>query len=297
MAKTLTDMFEEYKGAKEWDSTVNSIMKWYYGSAVHVAWCAVSMSYMANKLGILDQFGGKNQNCYEMLNAVKTAVKKTGKGKVYDKDQLKGRTIKRGTVIFVLNDDPPMKVGSKKHVTTCYKDFVYKGTGTYQNLGGNQNDAICVKTNAQSRIWAIFEPDYDKYKALRKGDKGPEVGELQKCLNYFGYRDKDGKALKIDNSFGSHTEYALKAFQKDQGLKVDGVCGPATQGKIESLEKAVYRVTANTNVWCRKTPEVKDGNKIRVLQKGHQFIVSRVKGDWSYIPNEGGWSMSKYLEK
>ena len=37
----------------------------------------------------------------------------------------------------------------------------------------------------------------------------------------------------IDGSFGRETLAALKAFQKANGLKTDGICGPKTWAVIE----------------------------------------------------------------
>ena len=60
--KTVTDLFEKHLGVREYNGIVATMLKWYYGELRKVAWCAVSMSYMMNQLGLLDQIGGKNQN-------------------------------------------------------------------------------------------------------------------------------------------------------------------------------------------------------------------------------------------
>jgi hypothetical protein len=64
---------------------------------------------------------------------------------------------------------------------------------------------------------------------LGKGDKGSEVKTLQRLLLSFGY---DMNGYGADGSFGSATEKAVKQFQKNTGLSVDGVCGSATWNKI-----------------------------------------------------------------
>jgi peptidoglycan hydrolase-like protein with peptidoglycan-binding domain len=47
-----------------------------------------------------------------------------------------------------------------------------------------------------------------------------------------------------DGKFGSATEAAVKAFQKDNGLKVDGIVGQETYAALESAEPTVhYTVT------------------------------------------------------
>ena len=65
--------------------------------------------------------------------------------------------------------------------------------------------------------------------ALKYGNKGTEVSNLQKNLNQLGYN------LEVDGSFGPATKNAVLDFQRKYGLEVDGIAGPATQGKINEL--------------------------------------------------------------
>ncbi|NLB91597.1 MAG: hypothetical protein GX786_10325 [Clostridiales bacterium] len=64
------------------------------------------------------------------------------------------------------------------------------------------------------------------YPTLRKGSTGSFVAELQLRLHDLGY--DVGKNTKIDGKFGEKTEKAVKAFQKRQGLKDDGIAGKDT---------------------------------------------------------------------
>ena len=60
---------------------------------------------------------------------------------------------------------------------------------------------------------------------LKEGDAS--VGYVQQFLNlYFKTSNK------IDNDYGSATQKAVAAFQKDQGLKADGNAGPTTFDKM-----------------------------------------------------------------
>ena len=68
---------------------------------------------------------------------------------------------------------------------------------------------------------------------IRKGSKGTAVAELQTLLVKLGY---GVGPCGIDGDFGNDTEAAVKRFQSDHGLAVDGVAGPAT---LAALEKAV----------------------------------------------------------
>ena len=71
---------------------------------------------------------------------------------------------------------------------------------------------------------------------LRRGDKGPYVVDMQTKLNKLGY---DLGPCGIDGDFGRATEKAVKAFQGDHGLKVDGICGPATWSALDAAVAAL----------------------------------------------------------
>ncbi len=58
---------------------------------------------------------------------------------------------------------------------------------------------------------------------LKRGSRGDEVALVQR---YLGVED--------DGVFGTQTEGAVKRYQRQQGLVVDGIVGPATWGRIES---------------------------------------------------------------
>lgn len=70
---------------------------------------------------------------------------------------------------------------------------------------------------------------------LRDGANGASVRELQQQLNQLGYRGSDGKPLETASGvFGAHTEHAVRAFQAEQGLKVDGEVGDRTRAALAS---------------------------------------------------------------
>jgi len=65
---------------------------------------------------------------------------------------------------------------------------------------------------------------------IKKGSTGSPVRRAQKRLTLGGY-DTGG----VDGIFGANTESAVKRFQKDFGLAQDGIVGPKTWDKIDSL--------------------------------------------------------------
>ena len=71
----------------------------------------------------------------------------------------------------------------------------------------------------------MFEP-----KTVKAGDKNTSVLLLQEILRARGFKDKNGKALKLTWVADANTIYALKAYQESRKevLEVDGICGPVT---------------------------------------------------------------------
>lgn len=64
------------------------------------------------------------------------------------------------------------------------------------------------------------------------GSRGEDVKLLQTKLNELGFKDENGEKLSTDGIFGNNTFYALKNFQKKNGLTPDGISGPKTWKKI-----------------------------------------------------------------
>lgn len=76
---------------------------------------------------------------------------------------------------------------------------------------------------------------------LRRGDAGPYVTLAQTELIQRGY---DLGTYGADGKFGAKTEQAVKQFQTDWGLEVDGVIGAKTWAMLDSAPtKVLYSVT------------------------------------------------------
>lgn len=88
---------------------------------------------------------------------------------------------------------------------------------------------------------------------LTKGSKGDLVMRLQTALNTAGFN------LIVDGYFGNVTEECVKAFQKKNGLKVDGIVGAETWSALPSTNiNSLVRSKRYINriiVHCTATPE------------------------------------------
>jgi N-acetylmuramoyl-L-alanine amidase len=108
----------------------------------------------------------------------------------------------------------------------------------------------------------------------KKGDKGEIVKHIQRALH-----------LLPDGIFGKITEEAVRAFQSENGLKVDGIVGPATLAKLgiavaAGLKKSKRTIT-EIIVHCTATPEGKDYT-VDDIRKWHTAKPPQGRG-WSDI--------------
>lgn len=103
------------------------------------------------------------------------------------------------------------------------------------------------KRKSKWQYWAVPKgiggdiPVPDTKPTLRKGDAGPYVTLAQTEMIQRGY---DLGSWGADGKFGAATEKAVKQFQQDWGLKVDGIIGPNTWAMLDSTPaKVLYSVT------------------------------------------------------
>ncbi len=92
------------------------------------------------------------------------------------------------------------------------------------------------------------------YTTLRRGDKGSAVKKLQQALKNQGYYSGS-----IDSAYGSEVQSAVKTFQKQNGMKADGVAGPATQ-------IILYGATASSADTSTTLKKESTGTAVRNLQ-------------------------------
>lgn len=75
---------------------------------------------------------------------------------------------------------------------------------------------------------------------VRLGDSGKGVEQIQTALNAKGFK------VVVDGKFGPATDQAVRAFQKKNGLKQDGIVGPITWAKLQSTSTTPTSVSATS---------------------------------------------------
>lgn len=132
-SKTMADTIEQWIGAKEWDETVTTIQNWYYGSMRKTAWCCTTVSYTAEVTGVLNQLGGKAEDCDVLKNRMiglnRLDATKNHGGGAYN--------AKRGDVVFISSKETLADV---THVGIVSK--INLDNGELVVTSGNSSDSI-----------------------------------------------------------------------------------------------------------------------------------------------------------
>ncbi|MEP0887539.1 MULTISPECIES: peptidoglycan-binding protein [unclassified Leptolyngbya] len=102
----------------------------------------------------------------------------------------------------------------------------------------------------------------EPYPRVYPWDTGPFVAELQELLSAHGY------PLKSDGEYGWRTEAAVRAFQREHRLRVDGMVGPETWAMLTTAVKAGIRT-------LRQGHRGRDVRDLQGLLQVHNFMVHR----------------------
>ena len=83
---------------------------------------------------------------------------------------------------------------------------------------------------------------------LKLGDEGIHVNDLQSMLWMLGYLERE----YITSIFDFRTEHAVKSFQSDWNLRIDGIVGPETWVALEAAVEGELPPGKNLWDWIRE---------------------------------------------
>jgi N-acetylmuramoyl-L-alanine amidase len=151
------------------------------------------------------------------------------------------------------------------------------GTGTdvavrtFQRRRGLREDGVCGRQTWSALVEAGYGlGDRMLYRAARML-RGDDVAELQRRLSGLGF-----DTGKVDGIFGPQTEHGLLEFQRNAGLTVDGICGPATVRSLHQLGERGQPVAAvREREALRSRPPTLEGKRVAVAEQGGLDALAR----------------------
>ena len=148
-----------------------------------------------------------------------------------------------------------------------YRSGRYQHTGIYVGNGRIVHASTGVIESKITTAWTHYALPKGLYTSkevlnadpmpylttLKKGSEGALVKELQRLLQKKGYYTGE-----LDGKFGTGTQDAVKNFQRDMGLTVDGVVGDQTWEALKAEEyKTVITITKGGTIrqgdWAKST--------------------------------------------
>ena len=197
------------------------------GYSYRIEWCACFISWLAKKLDITDIIP-VDMSCNSQIKKFKALG-------VWHTD----KNIQSGDILYYDWDSS----GDADHVGIVEKANNSLLTVIEGNNGNYPDDKVRRrKINSESSlIFGYARPKYPvkssansydvniSLPTVRKGDTGTAVKVLQAFLTAYRYNIGNSG---IDGEFGSDTESAVKQFQKNSEIEVDGIVGKDTWNKL-----------------------------------------------------------------
>ena len=136
-------------------------------------------------------------------------------------------------------------------------------------------------------------------RVLKIGMEGSDVKSLQQKLIKAGF--SCGK-YGADGDFGDATEMAVRRFQTQQGLAVDGQAGPQTMAALDKVLEAQKEpdnpsyVEFDGNCYIREQPDIDSEIRGVALDGSKLIYAGKRDGKWLGViyKDRLGWVSSKY---
>lgn len=117
--------------------------------------------------------------------------------------------------------------GAKITVDGIFGQGTHNATVNFQRFFGLTPDGVVGQKTlgAMALAKAHQESTPAQRPTLKRGDRGEHVTHLQKKIGF----------VAVDGHFGDQTHYRVIKIQRNFGLAADGIVGPKTWAKVESL--------------------------------------------------------------
>lgn len=205
----------------------------------------------------------------------------------------------------------------------CVRGAIYVKPGSH-TVCGLSNGSKASKTLAKAGASGSSSSGAVESRILKRGMTGADVEDMQKGLIKAGY---SCGSCGADGEFGADTEAALKEFQADHGLEVDGQYGPLSKAALEKTGgsgsssgssgvkvdpatgfnkslSGTYTVATQSDPLVLRAGAGTGKKKLTSMPKGarvqcYGYYTDTSSGRWLYVVYDGvtGFAAEKYLKK
>ena len=163
-------------------------------------------------------------------------------------------------------------------------------TEKIKNFGADLRKTFGIKDGVIKVVRSFREELNEEFEelngTLRYGANGEEVKKLQSRLKELGYDLGDAG---VDGIFGPKTEAALKKFQEEYGLAIDGVYGKLSHTKLgELFEKRLVRKFEESEITFSEYSTTME--KLRKIFAGASAVVSMFGKALGFV-----WNVIKHV--
>lgn len=181
---------------------------------------------------------------------------------------------------------------------TRSSDYLRRGDILVTKTKGH---TVVVLTNGSKCEDPIVEKVYQLGdRIIKNGMEGEDVRQLQSILIQLDY---DCGRWGADGDYGDASELAVRSFQKDEHISVDGEVGPITVEKLyarigeEDIQTGKVIQIFGGNCYVRDEPST-NGMKLAVARNGEKYeLISTSESGWykiAYDNDISGWVSGKY---
>lgn len=186
---------------------------------------------------------------------------------------------------------------------TTQGDYLRRGDILVTKTKGHTE--IVITNGSKASAVPVAAPTKLGDRLLINGMSGPDVKELQTDLINLDY---DLGRWGADGDFGDQTEMAVRRFQTQMGLAVDGQVGPATLAALENAVKAlnstgcngdscpIYVTIVGGNCYVREEPSLDSEIRGVALNGSKLVFTGKTDGKWLGVvyKDRAGWVSNKY---
>lgn len=210
-----------------------------------------------------------------------------------------------------------------KSAAYCVRGAIYVKPGSH-TVCGLSNGSKASQTLKKAGVSGSASSSADESRILKRGMTGEDVKDVQQGLIKAGY---SCGSCGADGEFGADTEAALKEFQRDHSLEVDGQYGPLSKAALEKAGGSgssggspgvkvdpaagfsrslagTYTVATQSDPLVLRAGAGTGKKKLTSMPKGakvqcYGYYTDTSSGRWLYVVYDGvtGFAAAKYLKK